>query len=117
MNIIYKRFLTFLLLCIPSRILLIYISKKINIEYLPYLGLIAIIIATGFIYNYIFKKEKGSTFNQDAWWNYLRPIHSLLYYIFAYLAINKNSNSYIPLVIDVIIGFLSFIINNYSEYK
>ena len=119
MNIIHKRFISFLLLCIPIRILLVCITKKINIEYLPFLGLIAIIIAIGFMYNFIFKKEKGSTFNQKAWWNNLRPIHSLLYFIFAYLAFNKNNYAYIPLLFDVIIGFVSFIINHYfeSSYK
>lgn len=119
MNTIHKRFIGFLLLCIPIRILLVYITKKINIEYLPYLGFIAIIVAIGFIYNFILKKEKGSTFNQNAWWHNLRPIHSLFYFIFAYLAFNKNNYAYMPLLIDVIIGFLSFIINHYfeSSYK
>lgn len=106
----------FFLGCVPSRLLLVFIVFFINKKYLYYLSFIGFIISFGFLFNYIFEKKTGSTFNQIAWWNYLRPVHSLLYFIFGYLAYNKNQYSYIPLLIDVLIGTISFIIKHKLVY-
>ena len=116
MNTIQKRFLAFLLLCIPVRIGFVFIAKKVDIKYLPYLGYLAILPAIGFAYIYIFGKRKtgGETFGQKIWWNNLRPLHSILYFIFVYLALKKSNNAYIPLLLDVIIGLISFVIYHYS---
>ena len=116
MNTIQKRFLAFLLLCIPVRLGFVVIAKKVDKKYLPYLGYLAILPAIGFAYIYISGKRKtgGETFGQKIWWNNLRPLHSTLYFIFAYLALKKNNNAYIPLLLDVIIGLISFIIHHYS---
>jgi len=116
MKDIQKRFLLFLLLCIPIRIIFVLVAKTINKKYLPYGGYIGLIISIGFAYIYIFNKRKtgNETFGKKIWWNNLRPIHSLLYLIFAYLAINKKKTAYIPLLFDVIIGLISFLIYHYS---
>ena len=116
MNSIQKRFLAFLLLCIPVRIAFVFIATIIDKKYLPYLGYLAILPALGFAYIFIFGKRKtgGETFGQKIWWNNLRPIHSILYFIFAYLAINKSNKSYVPLLLDVLIGFFSFIFYHYG---
>tara|TARA_B100000900_G_scaffold407649_1_gene420658 strand:- start:257 stop:631 length:375 start_codon:yes stop_codon:yes gene_type:complete len=116
MNSLQKRFLAFLLLCIPVRISFVFISRKVDKKYLPYLGYLAILPAIGFAYIYIFGKRKtgAETFGQKIWWNNLRPLHSILYFIFVYLALKKSNNAYIPLLLDVIIGLISFIIHHYS---
>jgi len=116
MKDIQKRFLLFLLLCIPIRIIFVLVAKTINKKYLPYGGYIGLIISIGFAYIYIFNKRKtgNETFGKKIWWNSLRPIHSLIYLIFAYLAINKKKTAYIPLLFDVIIGLISFLIYHYS---
>mgnify|MGYP006137307829 FL=1 len=116
MKDIQKRFLLFLLLCLPIRIIFVLVAKTINKKYLPYGGYIGLIISIGFAYIYIFNKRKtgNETFGKKIWWNNLRPIHSLLYLIFAYLAINKKKTAYIPLLFDVIIGLISFLIYHYS---
>ena len=58
MNTIQKRFLAFLLLCIPVRIGFVVIAKKVDKKYLPYLGYLAILPAIGFAYIYISGKRK-----------------------------------------------------------
>ena len=110
MNTFQKIFLFFIFGCIITRIIFVLIALKIPKIYLPYFGLIGIAIGLGFIYTFITNKKTGNTFGQKAWWHYLRPIHAILYLTFGYLAINKNNYSYIPLLIDVIIGLFSFII-------
>ena len=67
MNTLQKRFLAFLLLCIPVRIAFVFIAKSVDKKYLPYLGYIGIIIGLGFMYNFIFTKKRGGTFNQIVW--------------------------------------------------
>lgn len=116
MKDIQKRFLLFLLLCIPIRIIFVLVAKTINKKYLPYCGYIGLIISIGFAYIYIFNKRKtgNETFGKKIWWDSLRPIYSLIYLIFAYLAINKKKTAYIPLLFDVIIGLISFLIYHYS---
>lgn len=115
MNSIQKRFMLFLFGCMVIRILFVYIAKTINIEYLPILGYIALIPSIGFIYLFLsgMRKTGAEVFGDKIWWNNLRPIHSLLYGLFAYNAINKNKKSWIFLLIDVILGLLSFILYHY----
>ena len=115
MNTLQKRFLAFLLLCIPVRIAFVFIAKSVDKKYLPYLGYIGLIIGLGFMYNFIFTKKRGGTFNQIAWWNDLRPVHSIFYLIFASLALSRNNEAYIPLLYDVILGFISFVSHHYIE--
>ena len=116
MNTLEKRFLAFLLICIPTRTAIALIPKYVNINYLPFLGYLALLPAIGFAYIFIFGKGKtvGETFGQKIWWNNLRPIHSLLYFIFAYLAINKNRSAYLALILDVLIGLVSFLCYHYN---
>ena len=95
MKTIYKRFLLFLLLCIPARILFVIIAKYIDKNKLPYLGYIGLIPAIGFLYIFLCNKRKSGpeVFGDKIWWNNLRPIHSILYFMFSYMAIHKNKNS------------------------
>jgi hypothetical protein len=114
-----KRVLLFLFGCIPIRLLITYIAKVVGEnydynDYLPILGYIALIPAFVWIYLFTFNKRKtgAEVFGDKIWWNNLRPIHSILYLLFAYNAINKNKNAYIYLLIDVIFGLISYIIYN-----
>ena len=70
-------------------------------------------------FSYIFltgsRKTGQEVFGNKIWWNNLRPIHTILYTLFAYNAINKNREAWIYLFIDVIIGLISFIGYHYME--
>ena len=117
MNNIQKRFIIFLLLCIPSRLFLIYLAKNVNKKTLNQLGYISLIPAIGFMYIYITKSRTTGieTLGDKIWWNDLRPIHSILYFSFSYMAINNNKDSYKVLLLDVIIGLISFILYHKSQ--
>ena len=121
MNIVQKRFMAFLFGCITVRSLFVWISYKISPKYLPYLGFLALFPALGFLFIFFggYRKTGGETFGQKIWWNDLRPIHAALYLCFTYLAINKNKKSFIPLLIDVIIGLIAFLMYHYhnGSYK
>ena len=117
MNTIQKRFLLFLIGCIGSRSGLVYLAKTINKEHLKYMGYLALLPAIGFIYIYITKSREtgGEVMGDRIWWNDLRPFHALMYILFAYNAITGSSHAWIYLLIDVIVGLISFISFHYSQ--
>ena len=97
MKIIQKRFLGFLFACIPARLLIAWIAKKVPNNYLPYLGLLALLPATGFLYIYLsgIRKTGGETFGQKIWWT-------------------KNKKAYLVLFTDAMFGLVSFLIYHYT---
>ena len=120
MNIIQKRFILFLI-CILIRSFFVYLAKNVNINILKYLGYIAILPSIGFFYLFFTNSRKtgNEVFGDKIWWTNLRPIHGLLYSLFAYNAINGNKFSWIYLLIDVIIGLISFLTYHYynNDFK
>ena len=111
MNIKFYRIFLFIFGCITSRIGLVLLSANINKEYLPYFGFLTLIPALGFSVIYFFKLRKTGleVFGDKIWWNSLRPIHSLLYFIFSIMAFYKNINAYKVLLLDVLIGIIAFL--------
>jgi hypothetical protein len=116
MNNIQKRFLLFICGCILTRSLFVLIAKN-YIEYLPIMGSLAVLPAIGFFYIYFTNSRQtgNEVFGDKIWWNSLRPIHGSLYAVFAYMALQKNPNAWIILLLDVIIGLSSFLYFHYSE--
>ena len=117
MNQLQQRFLMFLIGCIGVRSLFVVTAKYINTEYLKYLGYAALLPAIGFMYIYLSgsRKTGAEVFGEEIWWNNLRPVHSILYFLFAYNAIIGNSQSWIYLLVDVLIGLTSFSIHHYAN--
>lgn len=117
MNNIQKRFILFIFGCILVRSLFVIIAKKINKDYLPFLGYLALLPVIGWIYILVSKSRQigMETFGEKIWWNKLRYLHASLYLIFAILAINKYDKAYIVLLIDVLIGLVSFLIYHYNQ--
>ena len=121
MNTIQKRFLLFIIGCIGSRSLLVYIAKNASENNLMYIGYLSLLPAIGFLYIYFSgaRKTGAEVFGEKIWWNNLRPIHSLLYFVFAYNAINGNKMAWVYLLIDVIFGLISFLGHHFynGDYK
>ena len=115
MNHLQQRMLMFLIGCIGVRSLFVIIAKYVNTQYLKYMGYLALLPAIGFIYIYLTgsRKTGPETFGEKIWWNNLRPIHSMLYFLFAYNAINGNKQAWIYLLVDVLFGLISFLIHHY----
>jgi hypothetical protein len=109
---IKERFFLFLVICIGSRLLLVYIAKNISNELLEYMGYLLLLPAISFIYIYLSGTRNTGTgaFGQEIWWNNLRPIHGLLYLLFSYNAIIGNKDAWIYLFIDALFGLTSFLI-------
>jgi hypothetical protein len=112
MNNLHKRYILFLLGCIPSRSYFAYYTKNASKDTLQKLSIIGIILAASWMYLYLTgsRTTGPEVFGDKIWWNQLRPVHSLIYLVFAYLAFTKNDKAYIPLIIDVIVGLSSFVL-------
>lgn len=125
--------LLFLTLCIPIRIIFAllpnykfiekYIPIKLNKKlFYQVVGIIFLCIAVGFLYLYFTNKRLNAPeAGGKTWWHNLRLLHGLLYLCASiYILWNINNISLIkyasiPLLIDVIVGILSFI--NYRYLK
>jgi hypothetical protein len=107
---------TFLSKCIPVRILLVLIALYIDKEYLPYYGLLLLIPAIGFLSLYFGNlRLNAPEGGGKTWWFKLRIIHGLLYLSAALLALSADTRTYIPLTIDVILGFMAFLYFHYVK--
>jgi hypothetical protein len=116
MNNIQKRFILFLFGCIVVRFLFVFIAKKYQ-KYLPFMGSLALLVSIGFLYVYFSKSRitGQEVFGEKIWWNDLRPVHALLYLLFAIFALNKVSYSWVFLFVDVLIGLVSFLLFHYNQ--
>jgi len=94
--------------CIAVRTFIAYLAYLATPPYLQYMGVVAILPAMGHIYLFFNDTRKKGFFEGKLWWNYLRPIHGVLYGLFAYNAIQGNHQAWIYLLLDAMIGLLAF---------
>ncbi len=117
MEVKTKRFLMFLIGCIGTRSLLAYVSKIINIDNLPYLGYLGLVIGISFVYIFVFGSESADkqlewTGDKKIWWNDLRILHGLNYLLFGILAIQKTNYAWIVIAIDTLIGLIAWLFHH-----
>jgi hypothetical protein len=103
-----NRFYVFFIGCIGFRLLMSIVAKNTDSSYLPYLGGLSLLPAIGFLYIFITKsRQTGFEAGGKIWWNYMRPVHSFLYAMFALYAFKQNNNAWLILLLDVALGFIS----------
>lgn len=126
--------LLFLTLCIPIRIIFAllpnykliekYIPIKLNKKlFYQVVGIMFLGIAIGFLYLYFTNERLNAPeAGGKTWWHNLRLLHGLLYLCASiYILWNINNINLIryasiPLIIDVIVGLLSFINHRYLKF-
>ena len=112
-----NRLLLFLLGCIGTRLLLVWLSYRFPSLLKP-MGVIAIGISVGFMYIWMndLRKTGPEVFGDAIWWNSLRPIHSLLWGLFAVLALSGSSDAWKVLLADVTLGLCAYIMHKNGLY-
>lgn len=117
------RALTFLFLCILSRVLLAYtaflVGNNTDKFYLICMGFGALFIGIAFLIIYFIGSDTADKqleiWEDDTkvWWNQLRLIHGALYLsFFISAAIYQSPQSYLFLVVDVALGLLFWILHH-----
>jgi len=111
MNDIQKRFIMFIFGCIVTRLLLVLLVKNVSPTYLRLLGFLSLIPAIGFLIIYFgdLRKTGREVMGNEIWWNELRPVHAIMYILFAVYAITKRDYAWKVLLLDVCIGLIAFI--------
>ena len=70
----------------------------------------AVIISLSFMYQFLFNAKKKGAFGGEPWWNNMRPVHALLYMLFAVLIfIGKGNTAWGVLLLDISIGIAAFV--------
>ena len=115
MTPIQKRIVLFLGGCIPARLLLTAVAKYSPVYYLPYIGMVTLVIAIGFLYLYFTGKRRTGAETQGApiWWMKMRIFHGLMYLLFSIMAFMRMKNAYIVLLLDTLVGLLLFLNHHY----
>ena len=109
-----RRIIVFLFGCILTRSILVYLAKTLDKKYVKIMGYIAIPIGLSFMYLYFVGNKTADSQlewlgDKKIWWNNLRPVHGLLYLLFALFAIKENEYAWVFLLIDVVIGLLGWL--------
>lgn len=101
-----NRIRSYFMICIFVRLLICYLAYKTF--HRPYLHqfwyIVFFIISMSFLYQFITKYRNKGAFNQDIWWDFLRPFHSILFLISGYLVYIQNDSFIYLLLFDVVIG-------------
>ncbi len=111
------RIILFLFGCILSRLILVILAKYLNKEYVKIMGYLAIPLGLSFMYLYFIGNRKADSQlewlgDKKIWWNNIRPIHGALYLLFAWAAITENKYAWVFLLIDVIVGLVSWLFHH-----
>ena len=101
--------LYFLLFCIPARLLITWGAA--TTKYTSIYSLFLLLISLGFLYLYFTgKRTMAPEAGGVTWWADYRLIIGLLYLASAlYLFQGKQNIAWVPLLMDVILGFILFI--------
>jgi hypothetical protein len=113
-----NRFLLFLIGCIGTRSLFVYLAKTVSKPILAYMGYVALLIGIGFFTIYFTgsRKTGPEVFGDKIWWNDLRPFYGAIYLLFAIYAIQgKQDIAWKILLADVTIGLVSFLMFHYKN--
>lgn len=102
------------IICVIVRLSLAYLSYLLyNSRWRFALVLFLLGAASGFTYLFFTKQRQTGAFGQKIWWDFLRPIHALLYIASACLLSFKVKEVYIILIIDALVGVPLHIRNRY----
>lgn len=118
-----SRALTFLFGCILTRIIIAYLAylagKNPNKLYLTFIALGSLFISLGFFFIYFNGSDTADRQleiwddDKKMWWNQLRLIHGALFLAFFISAgIHQSPQSYLILVVDVLLGLLFWILHH-----
>lgn len=105
------RIILFLFLCIPLRLIMVYLPQILPKNYLFYLSFIIGLMGIGTLYlafsNTRLNAPEGGGV---TWWASYRFIHGMLLLTACFYLIKKDRKASIPLLMDVLLGICLFFI-------
>lgn len=113
MDPLQKRFMLFLLGCIPTRLALVVMAIVLPLGFLKWFAVFALMVGIGFWTIFLTGKRKvgAETMGSPIWWNLLRPVHGMLWLLIAYYSWTMRRDLvWRLLLVDVCLGLVSFLI-------
>jgi hypothetical protein len=105
----HTRAILFISACIPVRFAMVYLARKLPLEYLQYFGLVVLAMATGTLYLFFTNgRMNAAEGGGKTWWAPFRGVHGMLLLAAAVYLLREKRNAMIPLLLDVIIGMIFF---------
>lgn len=110
MNDTLWRICAFLFGCMGARFALTWVARVVPLAWLPVMGLPAMVIAAGFAVIYIngWRKTGPEVRGGVIWWNALRPVHAALWFTFGVMALARQRDAWVVLLVDTLIGLAAF---------
>jgi hypothetical protein len=91
--------------CVPARLVMALVLYFVPLSWLPFFGVAALFGVAGLLYRtFTYDRQQVGVFKQPVTWNAARPVHALIWLVFAILAISRNSCARIVPFIDVLAG-------------
>jgi hypothetical protein len=105
-----KRTALFLFGCMGTRFTLTWLAKTYPQVVLTPLGIAALVISIGFMSIWAFglRKTGAEVGGEIIWWNNLRPVHSILWALFAVFALSGDRRAWIILLCDTLLGLTAW---------
>jgi len=101
--------------CLGIRSLIAHAFHRAPGRYLPIMGVLALIIAIGFMMIYLLGWRQGSVVETGkackVWWNDLRPIHAALYLLSGLAALKRQRSTYLWMDVWIGIGYYVMVKN------
>ena len=100
----------FMILCIPSRILIALLPLYLNESWLRVLGFLLVVVGIAFMTLFLTNSrldavEGGGT----TWWKNVRPVHGMLYILAGAVLLNGHRDlASLLLFLDVVVGIAVF---------
>jgi uncharacterized membrane protein YdcZ (DUF606 family) len=107
-----SQLILFLFVCLVIRFLFVIVALYVSPDTVKlYMSPIAFVIGISFIVIYLFDLRKTGQEvigkSKSIWWNNLRPVHGIMYLLFAIAGYHKMKFAWVFLLIDVILGILA----------
>jgi hypothetical protein len=105
--------LPIIFVCLGVRTLIAWLAWRWKDTHLSAMGFVALIPALGFLYLYLSDgRQTGFEVQSDdkiVWWSNWRPVHGLLWGLFAVTAIGHWTGAWMFLALDAGLGSLIFV--------
>ena len=77
-------------------------------EYAWVIGVMYVLFATGLAWRLLNHKtsDRGG-FGGPVWWNSMRPVHIVLWLLFAVLVARKDERVWMPLALDILLSLIA----------
>ena len=94
------------IICLIVRSLLAYFAMEYNEIILYFTTIAGLSFWALYLFNLRQTAEESSATDKKVWWSNWRWVHGTLYLLFSWLYYKGNTDAYLLLVIDVILGLL-----------